>query len=112
MTSSNVNSTCRDADLVNTCVGDSTCKYSSEECEVTSLTGCGEAMGNELSQAVCKVWNDPRECSELIGVYAYTPNWKEDGSACGVEENNWCATGSAYANRYALCASKIPLIQS
>ena len=110
MTSANVNSTCQEQDLVNTCVGDSKCKYSitgpgSDKCVVTTLTGCGRAMADELSQAICKS-NNPRDCRELFGVYAYTPNYIADGSACGVEDNNWCAQGTKYADRYALCASK------
>ena len=106
MTSDNVKNTCEDANLVNTCVGGSTCKYSTNDCETTSLTGCGQAMGMELSQAVCNT-DDPRQCPDLHDVYAYMPNWKKDGSACGVEKSNWCARGSVKYNKYALCAGKI-----
>ena len=114
MTSDNVKRTCENANLVNTCVGDSTCKYSTKGCVVTSLTACGIAMGKELSQVICSS-DDLRQCPELYDVYAYFPNWKEDGSACGVEKNelrvNYCAKGSHFFNKYALCASKIPYIK-
>ncbi|XP_066278630.1 fibropellin-1-like isoform X1 [Branchiostoma lanceolatum] len=101
MTSANVKATCEGAGLATPCPGDGGCAYSSSDCVQTGLTGCLHPM-EDISQALCNGMN-PRYCPALEGVYTFMAGWTE-GAACGAETGSWCAVGTGYSDRFALCA--------
>ena len=63
-----------------------------------------------LSQVMCQN-NNPKNCSELHGVFIFMRNWV-GGASCGVKPNAYCATGSYYSNEFSLCVEKGKQIQT
>ena len=104
MTSANVKATCERHNLINTCVGSKTCQYSNSECTVTALTGCSKPM-IMLSRKICQ-GNDPQSCKKLDGVFSYTY-----GTSCGVIGSSYCASGTDYYDKWALCAEPVGMYE-
>ena len=66
MYSSSVKSTCERNGMVNTCVGDRSCQFTTSDCTVTDLTGCGNPM-IDISRKYCN-GGYPSRCPRLDGV--------------------------------------------
>ena len=102
MTSSNVKATCEKNGLVNTCVGDKSCSYTTSDCTVTGLTGCDSPL-IDISRKSCN-GGYPTSCPRLDGVFVYMASWPL--GACGVISRDYCADGNDFSNQWALCAER------
>ena len=103
MTSNNVGLACKNANLSTPCPAPTGCLRSDENCIATGLDDCDNPM-REVSKAICN-GEDPTNCPDFDGVYAYDASL-QSGSACGVEEGQWCVHGNNYTNKNAFCAAR------
>jgi hypothetical protein len=101
MTDTNVFNACKAAGLHTPCQATGVCQYNDQVCVVTQEKSCGNPM-QTLSQALCAGAN-PSACPALAGCYQYMGHTWQNDSACGAENNSWCAIGNAQMNRFAVC---------
>jgi hypothetical protein len=99
MTDVNTHNACINAGLKVGCNA-SSCQYNDANCLVTQEVSCSSPMLALAQKLGC---NSPGGCQALNGIYQNLGgNWV-NGSSCGVEGSTWCAQGSTYMNRWALC---------
>jgi hypothetical protein len=103
MTDTNVTAACKAAGWGTPCQSMGMCQYDDNTCEMTAEMACGNPMMG-LAAAICN-GQMPPQCNLLNGVYQYMGHHWQNDSACGVENGQWCAQGSMFMNRFALCVS-------
>ena len=102
MTDAHVYAACKAAGLTVGCQAQGNCRYNDNLCVPSQEPLCGNAMF-ALAQAVCGGRATPLSCPALFGLFQYMGHmWMQD-SACGVDQNKWCAVGSQFSDRSALC---------
>jgi hypothetical protein len=100
MTDTNVYNACIAAACRVPCDAQPGCGYNDNLCIVGVANDCPNPM-LPLSQAICAT--SPSGCAPLLGVYQYMGHGWGSNDSCGAESGMWCAAGSAYSNRFALC---------
>jgi cysteine-rich repeat protein len=79
------------------------CEYSDNICVQTNIEdNCGDPL-EDFAVALCG--GLATDCPPLEGVYQYMGQAWINQSACGVEGSLWCAEGSMYMDRKALCVA-------
>ena len=105
MTSTNVKKTCDSLNLETPCYSASYTQFNGPDCVDATIPGYIDETFILLSTAICAN-NNPRECSQLHGIYVYMKDYGIDDASCGVTNSDYCETGSDKNNEFSLCAKR------
>jgi Cys-rich repeat protein len=104
MTDDTVYNTCKNAGFNVPCDTNqgAGCMYNDMLCKSsTPETSCGSPMSG-LSAFLC-AGALPNACAPLYNVFQYMGHNWNGNSSCGAQMGNWCVTGNAAMNGFALC---------